>query len=316
MMHIGNVAAALGGEVAGHNTILCPGPGHAPKDRSLSVKLDPTAPDGFLTYSHAGDDWRLCRDQVRARLGLPPWQPGDEQRRGVPPRHVDKWDLAAVEADANEGPRAWTEDEVIRIAKARRIWEEAGDPRGTLAERYLREHRRLDLRAELVGAVLRFHPRCRWRNESTGKTDFIPAVIVPFRSIDDDAITAVHRIALNSDGTKLDRRMRGVVHRAAIKLDPPGKQLAIGEGLETAMAARQLGHGPAWALGSVGAISRFPIIECVNTLIILGERGDISAQAIKLCGTRWKKAGRRVLIIMPDSPHSDLNDVLLERKAS
>src|SRR5262249_22636751 len=73
MMHIGNVAAALGGELAGHNTILCPGPGHAPKDRSLSVKLDPTAPDGFLTYSHAGDDWRLCRDHVRARLGLPPW---------------------------------------------------------------------------------------------------------------------------------------------------------------------------------------------------------------------------------------------------
>ena len=54
----------------------------------------------------------------------------------------------------------------------------------------------------------------------------------------------------------------------------------------------------------------------MKTLIILGERGDVSAQAIKLCGTRWKKAGRRVLIVMPDSPHSDLNDVLLERKAS
>ena len=70
MTHIGNTAAALGGEVAGHNTILCPGPGHSSKDRSLSVKLDPTAPDEFLTYSHAGDDWRLCRDHVRPRLGL------------------------------------------------------------------------------------------------------------------------------------------------------------------------------------------------------------------------------------------------------
>ena len=77
MMHIGNAAAALGGEVTGHNTILCPGPGHSPKDRSLSVKLDPTAPGGFLTYSHTGDDWRLCRDHVRACLGLPPCQPGD-----------------------------------------------------------------------------------------------------------------------------------------------------------------------------------------------------------------------------------------------
>jgi hypothetical protein len=124
MTHISPAAAALGGDVSGRETILCPGPGRSPKDRSLSVKFDPTAPDGFLTHSHAGDDGRECRDYVRERLGLPRWQPGDEQRRNVPPRHVDKWDLAAIEAEANEGPRAWT-DEILRIAVARRIWEEA-----------------------------------------------------------------------------------------------------------------------------------------------------------------------------------------------
>jgi hypothetical protein len=41
------VARALVGEVAGHNTVLAPGPGHSARDRSLSIKLDPTAPDGF-----------------------------------------------------------------------------------------------------------------------------------------------------------------------------------------------------------------------------------------------------------------------------
>ena len=240
MTQIGNAAAALGGQVTARDTILCPGPGHSPKDRSLSVKFDPTAPDGFLTYSHAGDDWRECRDYVRERLSLPRWQPGDEQRRNVPPRHVDKWDLAAIEAEANEGPRAWTEEEIPRIAAARRIWEGAQDPRGTLAERYLREHRSLDLPDDLAGRVLRFHPHCPWRNEDTGKTDHVPALIVPFRSIDDDTITAIHRIALKDDGTKLNRRMLGVVHRAGIKLDTPSDQLAIGEGVETCMAARQL----------------------------------------------------------------------------
>jgi hypothetical protein len=94
-----DIARALGGEVAGRDTVLCPGPGHSQRDRSLAVKLDAAAPDGFLIYSHADDDWRTCRDYVRQRLGQPQWQPGDEQRRSIPPRHIDKWDLSAIEAE-------------------------------------------------------------------------------------------------------------------------------------------------------------------------------------------------------------------------
>jgi putative DNA primase/helicase len=122
---MGTIARRLGGQISGGDTILCPGPGHSVRDRSLAVKLDPNAPDGFLTYSHAGDDWRECRNHVRERLGLPRWEPGDEQQRRVPAHHVDKWDLAAIETEADAGPRAWTDDEVLRIAAARRIWEEA-----------------------------------------------------------------------------------------------------------------------------------------------------------------------------------------------
>jgi putative DNA primase/helicase len=304
---IGNAAAALGGEVSGRDTISCPGPGHSPRDRSLSVKLDPAAPDGFLTFSHAGDDWRVCRDHIRERLGLPRWEPGDEQRRNVPPRHVDKWDFAAIETEADEGPRAWSEDETLRIAAARRIWEEAQDPLGTLAERYLRELRSVELPDDLAGRVLRFHPACPWRNENTGKPDRTPALIVPFRSLDDDAVTGIHRIALEPLRAKPNRRMLGIVHRAAIKLDSLGEQLAVGEGLESCAAARQLGYGPAWALGSVGGISFFPIIDGVNQLTILGEQGAARARAIKMCGTRWRRAGRRVRVVMPDPEFSDLN---------
>ena len=67
--------------------MLAPGPGHPAKDRSLSlsVRLDPAAPDGFMAYSHAGDDWKDCRDHVRQRLGLPTWEPGDEQDRRIKP---------------------------------------------------------------------------------------------------------------------------------------------------------------------------------------------------------------------------------------
>jgi hypothetical protein len=81
------------------------------------------------------------------------------------------------------------------------------------------------------------------------------------------------------------------------------------------MAARQLGLSPAWALGSVGAISFFPIVDGVKRLRILGEAGDASARAIQFCGKRWRKAGRRVQAIMP-TVGSDLNDILLLDEAS
>src|SRR5262249_35979476 len=135
--------------------------------------------------------------------------------------------------------------------------------------------------------------------------------------IDDDALTGVHRVALKSDGAKIDRRMLGVVRRAAIKVDPAGEMLCVGEGIETCMAARELGFAPVWALGSTGAISFLPEINSVEQLVILGETGEASARAIKLCGTRWRKAGRRVRVVMPNDGLSDLNDALIaERTAS
>jgi putative DNA primase/helicase len=123
----------------------------------------------------------------------------------------------------------------------------------------------------------------------------VPALIAAFRAIDDDEITAIHRIALNPDGSKRDRRMLGIVHRAAVKLDKGDTDaLAIGEGIETCMAGRQLGFVPAWALGSVGAISFFPVLDHVKTLRIFAEAGKASADATQFCGRRWSRAGRRV----------------------
>jgi RecA-family ATPase len=64
------LARALGGEIRG-NQILAPGPGHSALDRSLAVKLDPAAPDGFFVHSFANDDLGACRDYVREKRGLP-----------------------------------------------------------------------------------------------------------------------------------------------------------------------------------------------------------------------------------------------------
>jgi putative DNA primase/helicase len=113
------------------------------------------------------------------------------------------------------------------------------------------------------------------------------------------------------DGHKLGKRMLGVVHRTAIKLDDDvDDELAIGEGVETCMAARMLGIRPTWALGSVGGIAHFPVLPGVRTLRIIGENDRASADAIELCGPRWQAAGCPVRVIKPTLDHKDLNDAL------
>jgi hypothetical protein len=310
-MDLQTLRGFLGGEISGRQ-LLCPGPGHSPRDRSLSVRLEPGAPDGFIVFSHAGDDFRDCRDYVRVRLSLPAWQPGDEQERRVDEEQLRAFDISAADREAERPPHG--DDDRIRITRAMQIWGEGRDPRGTLAEKYLNKQRMLDLPDSLRGEVLRFHPLCPWRDENTGNTIFVPALIAAYRSIDDDQTIGIHRIALNPDGTKRDRRMLGITRRAAIKLDAAGATLAIGEGAETAMAARELGFSPVWALGSVGQISSFPVIDGVKSLTILGEAGKASSDAVAVCTPRWHAAGRRVRVITPDDGCSDLNDELIWKK--
>lgn len=72
MSELHDWARTLGGEVRG-DQVFCPGPGHSAKDRSLSVTI---GKDGQpVVHSHAGDDWKECRDYVLQRLGMEPWKP-------------------------------------------------------------------------------------------------------------------------------------------------------------------------------------------------------------------------------------------------
>lgn len=64
------IARALGGEVR-NGQILAPGPNHSRVDRSMSVRLDSAAPDGFVVNSFAGDAPLKCKDYVRQKCGLP-----------------------------------------------------------------------------------------------------------------------------------------------------------------------------------------------------------------------------------------------------
>lgn len=281
MIDLRSLAAALGGDVVGR-AVLAPGPGHSPRDRSLSVTPSPTAEHGFIVFSHAGDHFADCRNHVRDRLALPTTSRA-----------------AAVIRPAR------TPD--TNTAAALRIWREATDPRGTLAERYLGEHRGLALPAELCGRVVRFHAHCPWGKERG------PCMVTAFRSIADDSLVAIQRALLSDDGTKLDRKTLGPCAGAAIKItadEDVETGLHIGEGFETCLTAHSLGLRPVWALGAVAAIADFPVLAGIEALTVLGEtdKKGSNAAAATACATRWIAAGREIFLFKP--PGGDVNDMV------
>jgi putative DNA primase/helicase len=272
------IARVLGGDVVGRNQIAAPGPGHSRKDRSLSVRLLATAPDGFLVHSHAGDDFASCRDHVKAALGLPTG-------------HSPSQPLPTAQPFTFTPP---AEDDLAKIAAAMRVWSEGVDPAGTPVETYL-QSRRLEL--DVTGDVLRWHPRLR-------------AMIALFRNIVTNEPQAISRTFLDHQARKTGRKFMGPVGGAAIKLDADEDVLGglhIGEGVETCMSARQVGLRPSWALGSASALAAFPVLRGVECLSLLREHDDANRAAADSCAGRWAAAGREVYNIQPIGG-GDLND--------
>ena len=273
------IAAAMGGDVTGRDSCNVPGPGHSRRDRSLAIRITRS---GFVVHSFANDDWKECREYIRSKLGLgDDWQPD----KAPPPDTIG-------------------DDQERRKKYALKIWADCVDPRGTLAERYLREYRELDLPDSAAYSVIRFHAGLRYES---GK--YLPALVSLLRNIETDEPCGIHRTFLDRyTGEKIDRKMLGIAKGAAIKLDAePTTTLAIGEGVETVLAARAAGFTPAWAVGSSGAVRAFPVLRNLRELTILQENDPTSRRDVKACSRRYLGLRRPVNIVEP-KVGNDFND--------
>jgi hypothetical protein len=190
------IAALIDAEIAIHEDLEAR---VRPKDRSLSVIPSVIDPDGFIVHSHAGDDWRQCRQHVRARLSLSAFRPRRELKR-------------RIRNPADDGAEHKRE-------LALRIWREAVNPRETLVEAYLKS-RGLDLPDEAANEAIRFHPHCPFGGER------LPAMIALVRNIRTDESQAIQRTALTPDGREVRREGKtfrmtlGTSLEGAIKMIP------------------------------------------------------------------------------------------------
>ena len=285
------IALALGGIVTSKTSVLVPGHGHSRSDRSLSIKIDPTAPDGILVHSFAGDSATECRDYVRAVLRLG----GPRSFRNL-----------RLRGGAKAAPIDYSSD---HSAFAQRLWHEAGAPSGTVVTAYL-SSRGLTLPDDLAGHVVRFHPALKFDGA------LVCGMLALFRDIYTNTPCGLQRTFFDSQGRKLDRRMLGRAKLAAIKVDHDENVtsgLTIGEGFETGLAAYLAGFRPVWVTGSAGGIKKFPVLAGVGALTILGEVGDGDAnhRASRACIDRWIDAGQEAFIAKP-LVGNDLNDAWRE----
>ncbi len=286
MMDIGAIARILGGQKTGGASCNVPGPGHSRTDRSLSITI---RRGRLCVFSHAGDDWKQCRDYVQQRLGLETRLPGDQ------PRQI--FMVASSQTTSEE--KKWSK------AKALEIWHNSVDPRGTLVEKYLWDHRGLRLPDDVAGRVIRFHGSLWFDKDSR-----LPGMICLFRSIKTDEPCGIHRTFLDRDtAQKIDRRMFGIAKAAAIKFDAidAGEGLTCGEGIESCMTAREGGLGRVWALGSSGAVGTLPVLA-IPEITLLQENDATSRRDTGTCARRYLKAGKPVTIVKTRIGN-DLNDV-------
>jgi hypothetical protein len=303
MMDPKAAARALGGDYSG-GQILVPGPGHSRHDRSLSVRFSADAPDGFVVHSFSSDDPIVCRDHVKAVLGIGR-EYRCERRRPEAPR-------PAVERAAQDKRNA---------ALAAEVWSEGVPVMEHPIGRVYAKARNVDMGS----AALRFHPACKTRID--GKLMTLPAIVAKLVPVDSiDTLIAIQRTFLVANGSgKADlpggaRRMLGNAAGAVCKLSPDEDVttvLGIGEGVESTLSLSLIpeAHGvPVWATMSANALSAFPVFPGVEVLWIAVDNDKAGLEASAALSKRWREAGHEVFRVRPVAAKADINDIVKEAR--
>lgn len=237
-------------------------------------------------------------------------------------------------------PEPAGDDEAQRIARARALWREARDARGTVVDVYLTKARGLPPLDAATARTIRFHPSFPMRGPD-GEVERVPAMLCAMRDaravldymagargelaeIEEEALAeesftrAIHATAMLDDGSgkrfgKDSRRIRGVAKDAAIMIGDLwaplyGGTLDIGEGLETMLAALTMGASCAFALGSAGAVRAFEPLPHVLHLRLAAENDEASERSVRSAFTAWSEQIEDVRVIR-STVGKDLADI-------
>lgn len=269
------IVKRVGGEMyLGGRAALVPSPGHGPKDRGLSLRIK-GEPPRILWWSHNGaqaaDVWR--------HLGL---EPGEARQE----TEAEKRRRQAEERAERERKRLFCAD----------LWRATVEADATLVDIYLRSR-------GITGPIpraIRFHPAAplRYPDPDKGPGRRHPAMVAIATGPDGRTAVGLHVTALKPDGSaKADmgdfspKRMFGEFSGAVVQLGsvPDDGRLGVAEGIETALAYRDLTGLPTWAALSTSGLRSFSPPEGVRHLTIAADGDEAGREAGRVLAERARR---------------------------
>jgi putative DNA primase/helicase len=290
------IVSRLGGDLyQGGTAALVPAPGHSRRDRSLSLRV---VDGGRRLLWHAFTEAKAA--DVWAYLGL---------ERGFIREETPAEQRRRQEAERRERAR--------KLGFCGDLWRETVAASGTAVEAYLRGR---GIKGP-IPPTLRFHGAAPtsypWNAPEGGQVRTFPAMVAIATAEDGKSAAGLHVTFLASDGSgkaalRSPRRMFGDLSGAVVQLAPcpEGEALAVAEGIETALAYRDLTGVPTWAALSTSGLRRFIPPHGLRRLIVAADcdDGGEGLAAARVCAER---ATRRCDVSLDPAPEGlDWADVL------
>lgn len=283
------IRGLLGGHRSGRGYLVhCPVPGHGRGRGDLNPSLSVEDGDaGLLLHCFGGCDFHAVRGALRG-LGLrSPSSRVTQRASRLPPPSVPD-----------------------RAAKA--LWRMAAPVAGTLAERYLADHRHISAAAP---PSLRFVPTLTYPRSGLQ----MPAMLAAVQAQDRSLIAVQATFLRRSDGAKAPvsepRWTFGHLGSGAARFAAADRILGLAEGTEDALSVMALTGCPCWASLGAGRMARVEIPASVielHAFVDADRAGDAAAAALVHHHT---SIGRAVVVHVPPRGMKDWNEVLQSRNA-
>jgi hypothetical protein len=136
-------------------------------------------------------------------------------------------------------------------------------------------------------------------------------------------VIAVHRTFITVTGTgkapvSKPKMRLGSCPGGAVRLGPVGKELVVGEGIESALAVQTATGLPSWAALSASGIEGIllPDLPLASEIILAADHDDAGLRAANAAAEKWARQGRTVRIAVPPEPGTDFNDMAAEEAAA
>ena len=290
-MSLKAIVDKLGGDLyQGGRRANIPAPGHSRKDRSISLML---TDDRVVVHAFNGADWRAVLDDLR-RQGLIDARNAPQSISGA----------ASVAVAVIHTP------DRDRIAVANRIWEGGRAVQRTLSERYTRLR---NIERPLPGQeILRHHPDApisAYGVSSRGKPAIMAAICDAEGVFSAIELTYLDPNGRRAIGLRLSRKTVGPVPPGcAIRIDPPGPEMLVGEGFLTTLSASECFQLPGWALMSTRNLRSWSAPDGVRSVLIAADRGKEGEASAEVLAMRLRRQGVRPSIWLPPEPHGDWNE--------